>query len=158
PRRRAAREADRECTHTCLRERAQPLGGFARERLCGLEGSDVDAFRMHVCIICPDRVTSFGHEPPSAPVISNSALRFRMNRSTAVANPSSLLLSVTKSAALCTSGLALPMAMLRPAHANIATSLLPSPMAAIWAGGMASKSASLENAVPLLAPGLVMSR
>ena len=82
----------------------------------------------------------------------------RMNRSIALAKPSSRLLSVTKSAFRCTCGLALPMAMLRPARSNIATSLPPSPMTAISASGIPNSFAISANAAPLLASGWVMSR
>src|ERR1700733_476673 len=82
----------------------------------------------------------------------------RMNCSIALAKPSWRLLSVTKSAARCTCGLALPMAMLRPLRSNIATSLLPSPIAAISANGIPNSFAISVNATPLLASGWVMSR
>ena len=78
--------------------------------------------------------------------------------SIALAKPSSPLLSVTKSAACRTAGLALPMAMLRPLRSNIATSLPPSPMTAISASGTANSFAISDSATPLLASGWVMSR
>src|SRR5476649_485624 len=84
--------------------------------------------------------------------------RWKMNRSIALAKPSSRLLSVTKSAARCTSGVALPIAMLRPLRSNIATSLPPSPITAISTNGTANSFASSDNAAPLLASGWVMSR
>ena len=52
-------------------------------------------------------------------------------RSTALANPSSSLLAVTRRAAFFTCGSALPMAMLSPEWANIRMSLGMSPMVAI---------------------------
>ena len=54
-----------------------------------------------------------------------------MNERTALAKPSFSLVSVTRRAARCTWGSALPMAMLRPEWANIKTSLGMSPMVAI---------------------------
>ncbi len=56
--------------------------------------------------------------------------------STALAKPSSAFEQVTRRAARCTSGLALPMAMLSPECANISTSLAVSPMVAISSGGI----------------------
>jgi len=60
-----------------------------------------------------------------------------MNRSTAVAKPSSALEVVIRRAARCTSGLALPIAMLSPEWANISTSFGMSPMVAMASGGIA---------------------
>ena len=68
------------------------------------------------------------------------------------------LLFVTKSAACRTSGLAFPMAILRPLRSNIATSLPPSPMTAISSSGIANSFASSDSATPLFASGWVMSR
>jgi hypothetical protein len=50
-----------------------------------------------------------------------------MNLSTAVAKPSSVLEVVTRRAARCTSGLALPIAMLSPEWANISAPSAPRP-------------------------------
>src|SRR2546423_4860688 len=75
----------------------------------------------------------------------------RMNSSMARAKPSSLLLLVTRCAAFCTSGLALPMAMLKPLFSNISTSLEPSPMVAMFSLGMCSSSPNMATARPLLA-------
>jgi beta-lactamase class A len=66
----------------------------------------------------------------------DSARAGRMNLSTALAKPSSVLEEVTRRAARCTSGLALPIAMLSPECANISTSLGMSPMVAMARGGM----------------------
>jgi hypothetical protein len=60
----------------------------------------------------------------------------RMNRSTALAKPSSSLDVVTRRAARWTSWLALPMAMLSPEWANMSTSLGWSPIVAICSGGI----------------------
>ena len=60
----------------------------------------------------------------------------RMNRSTALAKPSSSLDVVTRRAAFWTSWLALPMAMLSPEWANMSTSLGWSPIVAISCGGI----------------------
>ena len=59
----------------------------------------------------------------------------RMNRSTALAKPSSSLDVVTRRAAAWTSWLALPMAILSPEWANMSTSLGWSPIVAICSGG-----------------------
>jgi len=60
----------------------------------------------------------------------------RMNRSTALAKPSSSLVVVIRRAARLTSSLALPMAMLSPDWANMRTSLGMSPIVAISSGAM----------------------
>ena len=61
----------------------------------------------------------------------------RMNLSTALAKPSSVLEVVTRRAVRCTSRLALPIAMLSPEWANISTSLGMSPIVAMACGGIA---------------------
>src|SRR5580692_5413480 len=59
-----------------------------------------------------------------------------MNLSTALAKPSSSLDVVTRRAEPCTSGLALPIAMLRPECANISTSFGMSPIVAMASGAI----------------------
>jgi hypothetical protein len=60
----------------------------------------------------------------------------RMNRSTALAKPSSSFVVVTQRAARLTSSLALPIAMLSPDWVNMSTSLGMSPIVAISSGAM----------------------
>ena len=59
-----------------------------------------------------------------------------MNRSTALANPSSSFEAVIRRAARCTCMSALPMAMLNPEWANIKMSLGMSPIVAMCSGGI----------------------
>src|SRR5580692_10214051 len=76
--------------------------------------------------------TRWGRRRPNA----TGEAQDRMNRSTALANPSSSLDVVTRRAAFWTSWLALPMAILSPEWANMSTSLGWSPIVAICSGGI----------------------
>src|SRR5207245_9804123 len=129
----AAAERQRSATIAgdCLAgELNQKLRGFAVESLAVVADDDV----------------RLGH-----PRFRYLVTPARMNSSIARAKPSSLLLLVTRCAAFCTSGLALPMAMLKPLFSNISTSLEPSPMVAMFSMGMCSSSPNLATARPLLA-------
>ena len=75
------------------------------------------------------------HSQDAFPTNSRSP---RTKVSMAFANPSSSFEVVTNFASRCTSGLALPMAMLSPVYINISTSFGMSPIVAICAGGMDS--------------------
>src|ERR1039457_6851566 len=77
----------------------------------------------------------------------------RMNRSTALAKPSSSLDVVTRRAARWASVLALPIAMLKPEWANMSTSFGMSPMVAIACAGIRSRADSHLATAPLLASG-----
>ena len=65
---------------------------------------------------------------------------------------------VTRSACACTSGLALPIAMLRPLLRNISTSLGMSPIVAISRREPTAASTASVTTSPLLASGWVTSR
>src|SRR5664280_1192310 len=80
------------------------------------------------------------------------------NRSIALAKPSSSFEAVTNVADFCTSGLALPIAMLTPLFLNIRTSFGMSPMVAIWLGGMLQSCENIPTTSPLFALGFVTSR
>src|SRR6476660_7122309 len=87
-----------------------------------------------------------------------AGVRCKMNRSIALANPSSSLEEVTRKACACTSGLAFPIAMLRPLLRNISTSFGMSPIVAISMAGTDRSFDRVVTTVPLLALGWVTSR
>src|SRR5260370_10104864 len=144
PRRRAGRQGKRESAGLRPRCRKQP----ARHALCN---------HLEIGQGLPDYPAIARHRRGHGDV-AVTGVRLMKKRSTALAKPSSSLESVTKCACAFTSSLAFPIAMLSPLCANIATSLLPSPMVAISSGGTASCLASASSAAPLLASLWVTSR
>ena len=84
---------------------------------------------------CDSAVLACGHDT-SCRGLYGATGQGRMNRSTALAKPSSSLVVVTRRAACRTSWLALPMAMLSPEWANMSTSSGMSPIVAICSDGM----------------------
>jgi hypothetical protein len=103
---------------------------IASQRSVVLAFSDARGLDTH-CVRIPTRAHVDFTWPAPGPLGQG-----RMNRSTALAKPSSSFIVVIRRAARLTSSLALPIAMLSPDWANMRTSLGMSPIVAISSGAM----------------------
>jgi hypothetical protein len=120
-----------ECPTNQPRRRTRGRGAL----LESLPSPHVDAFAGRCPAVMPHHDITVRHVDVTWPAPGPLG-QGRMNRSTALAKPSSSFVVVTQRAARLTSSLALPIAMLSPDWANMRTSLGMSPIVAISSGAM----------------------